>query len=98
MLATGEYQRARPELGTRLRGRAGGARRATASRRSAVEGCGRASTSTRRSATGRAVALRLLDRGVLAKDTHGQTLRLAPPLVVTEEELDWLVTQLRACL
>jgi ornithine--oxo-acid transaminase len=32
--------------------------------------------------------------GVLAKDTHGSTIRLAPPLVVTEEELDWAVDRL----
>jgi ornithine--oxo-acid transaminase len=32
---------------------------------------------------------RLMERGVLAKDTHETTLRLAPPLTVTAEELDW---------
>jgi len=26
---------------------------------------------------------------VLAKDTHESTLRLAPPLVISKEELDW---------
>jgi ornithine--oxo-acid transaminase len=26
---------------------------------------------------------------VLAKETHGSTIRLAPPLVITEDELDW---------
>jgi ornithine--oxo-acid transaminase len=31
----------------------------------------------------------LLERGVLAKDTHETTLRIAPPLTVTAEELDW---------
>ena len=31
----------------------------------------------------------LMDRGVLAKDTHDTTLRIAPPLTVTAEELDW---------
>ncbi len=48
--------------------------------------------------TARAVALRLADRGVLAKDTQIQTLRLAPPLVVTPAEVDWLVAQLRDSL
>ena len=48
--------------------------------------------------TGRQVAERLLDRGVLAKDTHGVTLRLAPPLVVERDELDWAVDQLAAVL
>jgi len=28
---------------------------------------------------------------VLAKDTHGTTIRLAPPLMVTEEDLDWAI-------
>lgn len=37
--------------------------------------------------TGRAVSERLLDEGVLVKDTHGSTIRLAPPLTVTEDEL-----------
>jgi ornithine--oxo-acid transaminase len=31
----------------------------------------------------------LLDKGVLAKDTHESTLRLAPPLVISQEELEW---------
>jgi ornithine--oxo-acid transaminase len=38
---------------------------------------------------GRAVCERLASRGVLAKETHGNTIRLAPPLVITEHELDW---------
>jgi ornithine--oxo-acid transaminase len=37
----------------------------------------------------RRAAERLLERGVLAKDTHDKTLRLAPPLTVTADELDW---------
>jgi ornithine--oxo-acid transaminase len=39
----------------------------------------------------RSICERLLDRGVIAKDTHGQTIRLAPPLVITREELDQAV-------
>jgi ornithine--oxo-acid transaminase len=38
--------------------------------------------------TGRAICERLLTKGIIAKDTHGQTVRLAPPLVITREELD----------
>jgi ornithine--oxo-acid transaminase len=34
-------------------------------------------------------AERLLEEGVLAKDTHKSTLRLAPPLVISQEELEW---------
>ena len=37
--------------------------------------------------TGREVSERLLRKGVLVKDTHGSTIRLAPPLTVTGEEL-----------
>ncbi len=48
--------------------------------------------------TGREVAEKLLGRGVLVKDTHGQTVRLAPPLVVRATELDWAVEQLRVVL
>lgn len=48
--------------------------------------------------TGREIAERLLGRGVLVKDTHGQTIRIAPPLVVRATELDWAVEQLKLVL
>ncbi|MBW6438881.1 ornithine--oxo-acid transaminase [Actinoplanes hulinensis] len=48
--------------------------------------------------TGRQACERLAERGVLAKDTHGSTIRLAPPLVVTEEDLDHALAQLAAVL
>jgi ornithine--oxo-acid transaminase len=38
--------------------------------------------------TGRHVCEQLLDRGILAKEAHGQTVRLAPPLVATEDDID----------
>ena len=41
--------------------------------------------------SGRELCERLLARGILAKDTHGSTIRLAPPLVVTEDEIGLLV-------
>ena len=44
--------------------------------------------------TGRQVCEALLARGVLAKDTHGSTIRLAPPLVITDGEVDLLVATL----
>lgn len=37
----------------------------------------------------RAVCDRLLENGVLSKDTHGTVLRFAPPLTITREEIDW---------
>jgi ornithine--oxo-acid transaminase len=49
-------------------------------------------------ATGRAVCELLMQRGVLAKDTHGSTIRLAPPIVVDVADLDWAVEQLSAVL
>lgn len=48
--------------------------------------------------TGRDVCVKLMRQGVLAKDTHGQTLRLAPPLIITEAEVDLLLAALRAAL
>ena len=49
-------------------------------------------------ATGREVCEALMERGVLAKDTHGSTIRLAPPIVVSRDDLDWAVEQLAAVL
>jgi len=44
-------------------------------------------------ATGKQISLKLAERGVLVKDTHGSTLRFAPPLVITGEEIDWAIGQ-----
>jgi ornithine--oxo-acid transaminase len=48
--------------------------------------------------TGREACERLAAAGVLAKDTHGSTIRLAPPLVITEDEIHWLVDRLAEVL
>lgn len=37
-------------------------------------------------------------RGILAKDTHGHTIRLAPPLVITKEQIDWALEKIRPVL
>ena len=37
---------------------------------------------------GRVWAERLLQAGVLTKDTHGNVLRFAPPLVISEAQVD----------
>ncbi|MGW0507810.1 ornithine--oxo-acid transaminase [Streptomyces olivaceoviridis] len=37
--------------------------------------------------TGREISERLMREGILVKDTHGSTIRLAPPLTITAEEL-----------
>ena len=41
--------------------------------------------------SGRELCEGLLERGVLAKDTHGSTIRLAPPLVASEADIDILL-------
>ena len=47
---------------------------------------------------GKVMSLRLAGRGVLVKDTHGSTLRFAPPLVITAAEIDWAVSRFAAAL
>ncbi len=36
----------------------------------------------------------LMKHGVLCKDTHGNVIRLAPPLIITQEEIDWALQRL----
>ncbi|CAM3440301.1 ornithine--oxo-acid transaminase [Occultella aeris] len=48
--------------------------------------------------TGRQVSIRLAERGVIAKETHGNTIRFAPPLCVTEDELHQVMDALTAAL
>ncbi|WP_422730952.1 ornithine--oxo-acid transaminase [Microbacterium abyssi] len=48
--------------------------------------------------TGREISEKLMERGVLVKDTHGQTIRIAPPLVIRATEIDWALEQLRVAL
>ncbi|MFO7801293.1 MAG: ornithine--oxo-acid transaminase [Desulfovermiculus sp.] len=46
----------------------------------------------------RPYCLQLKDKGLLCKDTHEQTIRFAPPLVITAEEVDWAVDRIRSVL
>jgi len=48
--------------------------------------------------TGRQTCELLADAGVLAKDTHGRTIRLAPPLIIDEDDLDLAMTRLHEVL
>jgi len=41
---------------------------------------------------------RLMQEGLLCKDTHAQTMRLAPPLCITRDELEWALARLRKVL
>lgn len=44
------------------------------------------------------LCLKLAERGLLAKPTHDNIIRLAPPLVITDEELDECVTIIESAL
>ncbi|MCW8384365.1 ornithine--oxo-acid transaminase [Streptomyces justiciae] len=96
MLRTGEYQARATELGARLHR---GLRKLTdTGRATAVRGRGLWAGVDIAPAhgTGREISEKLMHRGVLVKDTHGPTIRIAPPLVISEEDLDWGLAQLEA--
>jgi len=44
----------------------------------------------------RDVVDRLLARGILSKDTHGAVVRMAPPLTIDRDAIDWAVEEVRA--
>lgn len=98
MLREGEIQRAAAELGEHLHHEL--AQLTSAGAVTAVRGRGlwAGLDVAPEHGTGRQVSERLLERGVLVKETHGATIRLAPPLVVSKEDLDWGLAQLRAVL
>jgi ornithine--oxo-acid transaminase len=86
MLRTGEYQQRSADLGAVLHARLASL---PSSEVSSVTGRGLWAGVTFAALDGRAVCERLAALGVLAKETHGATIRLAPPLVITEAELTW---------
>lgn len=49
-------------------------------------------------ATARQVCERLMSHGILSKETHETVVRLAPPLVITREQLDWSVERIALAL
>jgi ornithine--oxo-acid transaminase len=93
ILRTGEYQRRSAELGAWLLGEL---RRAAIPNVRDVRGRGLwiGIDLTPDAATARVVCERLMTRGILAKDTHERTIRLAPPLVVEQTELEWALERL----
>jgi len=97
MLATGEWQERAARLGARLRE---GLDALVGEGVVTVRGAGlwMGVDIDPAVGTGREVCEELMRRGVLAKDTHGSTIRLAPPLVITEAEVDELVSTLGAVL
>ncbi|MET8133370.1 MULTISPECIES: ornithine--oxo-acid transaminase [unclassified Streptomyces] len=98
MLRSGEYQRRAAELGEHLHQELGLLK--DSGHVTAVRGRGLWAGVDIAPAlgTGREISEKLMDRGVLVKDTHGVTVRIAPPLVISEEDLDWGLAQLRAVL
>jgi ornithine--oxo-acid transaminase len=46
-------------------------------------------------ATARQVCDRLMARGILSKDTHGTVVRVAPPLIITREQLNCALQRIR---
>ncbi|MFD7875485.1 ornithine--oxo-acid transaminase [Streptomyces sp. NPDC059766] len=98
MLRSGEYQARAAELGAHLHREL--AALTAGGRATAVRGRGLWAGVDIAPAygTAREVSERLMDRGVLVKDTHGATVRIAPPLVISKEDLDWGLDQLRAVL
>ncbi|MFF3490978.1 ornithine--oxo-acid transaminase [Streptomyces sp. NPDC002795] len=98
MLRTGEFQQRATELGEHLHAELG-----------LLTGTGKVTQVRGRGlwagvdidpsyGTGREISEKLMDRGVLVKDTHGSTIRIAPPLVISKDDLDWGLDQLRTVL
>ncbi|MFH8444512.1 ornithine--oxo-acid transaminase [Streptomyces sp. NPDC018026] len=86
LLETGEFQRRAAELGTVLReGLAALVGKGVVGFR--ARGLWAGVDVDPALGTGREVSERLMREGILVKDTHGSTIRLAPPLTVTAEEL-----------
>jgi ornithine--oxo-acid transaminase len=90
LLRTGEYQRRSAELGDHLLARLRAEAPATVRE---VRGIGLWAGIEMYPSAGpaRARCEQLLAEGVLAKDIHSTTIRLAPPLVIEAADLDWAI-------
>jgi ornithine--oxo-acid transaminase len=93
ILNTGEYQRNSAELGTWLIGEL---RDRSIPTVALVRGKGLWVGVVLKSEAGtaRGACERLMGVGVLAKDTHETTIRLAPPLCITKDELRWALDRI----
>ncbi|AXG82804.1 ornithine--oxo-acid transaminase [Streptomyces paludis] len=98
MLRTGEFQRRAAELGDHLHRELGRLRETGAVEEVRGRGLWAGVDIAPSRGTGREISERLMERGVLVKDTHGATIRIAPPLVISKGDLDWGLEQLRAVL
>jgi len=85
LLATGEFQQRSTELGAQLHARLG---ELVGRGLTAVRGRGMWAGVDIDGLTGRQACERLAALGVLCKETHGSTLRIAPPLVISADDLD----------
>jgi len=90
MLGTGEFQERSAKLGTHMHHRLAALPGDVVTE---VRGRGLWAGVEFASLSDRQVCERLAARRVLAKDTHGTTIRLAPPLTISKEELDWALDQ-----
>ena len=95
LLATGEYQDRSAKLGSHLHDRLSALPPDLVRQ---VRGRGLWAGIEFTSLPGRVACERLAARGVLAKDTHGTAIRLAPPLVISEPDLDWGLDQIEAAI
>jgi ornithine--oxo-acid transaminase len=95
MLSTGEYQDRSKLLGIRMHERLGELPKDVVR---SVTGRGLWAGVTFQTLPGREACERLLAHGVLAKDTHGTAIRLAPPLVITPDELEWGMDRIEEAL
>ncbi len=95
LLATGEYQERSAKLGAHLHDRLSALPKDVVRR---VRGRGLWAGVEFTSLSGRVACERLAAHGVLAKDTHGTAIRLAPPLMISEPDLDWGLDQIEAAI
>jgi ornithine--oxo-acid transaminase len=93
MLGTGEFQERSAKLGAHMLDRLNALPPTAVA---SVRGRGLWAGIEFAGMSGRDACERLAERGVLAKDTHGNVIRLAPPLVIREEDLDWALDQVEA--
>jgi ornithine--oxo-acid transaminase len=95
LLATGEYQERSAKLGAHLHDRLSTLPTDVVR---GVRGRGLWAGIEFISLPGRVACERLAAHGVLAKDTHGTAIRLAPPLMISEPDLDWGLDQIEAVI
>jgi ornithine--oxo-acid transaminase len=98
MLRTGEYQARAARLGDRLRERLADLVQRGAANAVRVHGLWAGVDVADPAVPARRVCELLLERGVLAKDAHEHTIRLAPPIVIGEDDLDFATARLRDAL